>query len=148
MWTRQRGLRPDAVPFNATISALEKARRWRRALALLRGMRAASPLAVPTIVSCSAAISACEKGGAWRQALRLLGAMRGEYGVAPSAISYNACIAACGAGGRPELAAAVLRAMPAGAANSVSYSASIISFARTGRWARATELFGEMEVRV
>ena len=83
------GVAPNAVTYNAAISACGKGRRWAQAIELLREMDEAGVR--PNKISYNAAISACEKGGQWARAVDLLVEMENK-GVLPDAISYNAAI--------------------------------------------------------
>ena len=57
-------LTPNAVSWNATMSACEKGKQWEEALGLLKEM--VHELLTPDAVSVNAAISACEKGKQWK----------------------------------------------------------------------------------
>jgi pentatricopeptide repeat protein len=71
---RTKGVKPDVITYNASISACEKGGQWEKALQLLEEMRAKG--VEPDVSLYSASISACEKGGQWEKALQLLEEMR------------------------------------------------------------------------
>ena len=58
-----RGVKPNAITFNAAIGACEKGGQWERALELFNAMEVRG--VKPDVTTHSAAISACEKGGQW-----------------------------------------------------------------------------------
>jgi pentatricopeptide repeat domain-containing protein 1 len=73
---RTKGVKPDVITYNASISACEKGGQWEKALQLLEEMRAKG--VEPDVILYSASISACEKGGQWEKALQLLEEMRAK----------------------------------------------------------------------
>ena len=66
---RPRGVRPNAVTYNAAITLAQGAGRWELGLLQLGAMREAGLR--PTVVSCTAAVSACGKSARWRHSLDL-----------------------------------------------------------------------------
>eukprot|EP00435_Cladocopium_sp_Y103_P010207 s2926_g2.t1 len=140
---REANWTPDAISYNASISASEKGGQWQQACALLEAMREAN--VDPNIISYNASISACGNGGQWQQACALLEAMR-EANLTPDAISYSAAISACGKGGQWQQAFALLEAMCEAKVypNIISYSASISACGKCGQWQQALILFDAM----
>ncbi|CAE7771169.1 MRL1, partial [Symbiodinium sp. CCMP2592] len=97
------GVRPSAMIFGATISAMEKQSRWRSGIELLlRGLSVQGVEA--NLVTCNSAMSACEKANAWPWATELLGEEMLRKRMACDEISFNAALGAC----RPEWRAAGL----------------------------------------
>ena len=140
------GLEPEAMTYNAAISACEKVAQWQRALSMLAEMEARG--VAPNVISYSAAISACEKAGQCDRALELLREMRNR-GVAPNAITYNAAISACAAGEPPQWQRALELLEEMGREgtepNTVSYGAAISACGKGGQWQRALALLDESE---
>merc|ERR1711974_19839 len=64
---RQRHVRPDAISFNAAITACEKCERWQESLGVLCEML--MQRVQPNVPSYYAAVTACENGD-WWQSLR------------------------------------------------------------------------------
>ncbi|CAE7551875.1 MRL1 [Symbiodinium necroappetens] len=87
------GMPLDVVLASSTISACEKALRWRWALGLAETLRCAHDL-MPNEIMCNALISACASAGQWQLALCFLGEMP-ELELKPSTVSYNAAAEAC-----------------------------------------------------
>ena len=85
--------RPSRKPTPAEREAAQRiakharARNWRAALDVLRGLESANA------VHFNAAIDACGKGGRWEEALSLLREM-GSAGVRPDAFSFSSAISA------------------------------------------------------
>ena len=117
---RRRRIEPDAVVFNAAISACEKGRAWDTALRLMAQMRVLG--IQPTAVTYGAAISACEKGKQWQRAMELLEQMAQDK-IKPNTIVYSAAISACGSAGEWEAALGLLHQMGASGVprNTISY---------------------------
>ena len=65
------GVAPNAINFNAAMSACVKGEEWDKALYLLQQMRG-TPGVEPDVISLSVAILACKGSGRWEQALELL----------------------------------------------------------------------------
>jgi pentatricopeptide repeat protein len=163
-WMRSDGVAPDAVAFNAAISACRSAatERWRDAAALLSAARVAG---VADIVTHNALLGVLDKAGQWQVALGLLkemcaaaaadaqapsaGGAAPKAGVsAPNGVSFATAIAACAAARQADEALRLLRvAMPAAnVAPSVHASNSALTACeRAGRWEDALALLGDME---
>ncbi|CAE7209910.1 EMB2654 [Symbiodinium natans] len=80
-------LRVPAGRFSAaaSLSAMEGARRWRRALSLLCGFQERAALAMPAV---NAAVATCEKGWRWWEAAHLLASLS-SGGLQPDQIGSN-----------------------------------------------------------
>eukprot|EP00613_Pedinella_sp_CCMP2098_P060822 CAMPEP_0171986624 /NCGR_PEP_ID=MMETSP0993-20121228/274965_1 /TAXON_ID=483369 /ORGANISM="non described non described, Strain CCMP2098" /LENGTH=289 /DNA_ID=CAMNT_0012639535 /DNA_START=27 /DNA_END=896 /DNA_ORIENTATION=+ len=143
---QERGVEPNAVSYNAAISACEKGRQWEKAVGLINSMHNRG--VEPNVISYSAAISACEKGGQWEKAVELLNSMQ-DRGVEPNVISYSAAISACGKCGQWEKAVELLNSMHNRGLEPdvVSYSAAISACEKGGQWEKAVELLNTMHYR-
>jgi pentatricopeptide repeat protein len=163
-WMRDDGVAPDAISFNAAISACRSAatERWRDAAALLAAARAAG---VADIVTHNALLGVLDKAGQWQVALGLLkemcaaaaadaqapsaGGAAPKAGVsAPNGVSFATAIAACAAARQADEALRLLRVvMPAAnVAPSVHASnAALTACERAGRWEDALALLAAME---
>eukprot|EP00415_Alexandrium_ostenfeldii_P003675 UN3675 len=83
---------PNVISCSAVISACEKGRKWRVALAMLFSMLGLR--IEPNLVSWNAATSACEPGSQWRSAIGLLHSMawlRIHLDVGSCSVSASAC---------------------------------------------------------
>ncbi|CAN0087565.1 unnamed protein product, partial [Scytosiphon promiscuus] len=99
---------PDAITFNAAISACGRGNKWKPAVELLDIMRLEG--LVPDGFSYSAAISACKNCEQWEMALELLNDMK-RRGMGKDRHSLNAAIAACATAGRWKPALEILKGM-------------------------------------
>ena len=97
---------PDAIIFNAAITACGRAGQYDQSLSLLKEMRRAG--ITPTEVSFGAVISACEQGGHWEHALSLLDEMRRE-GLPPDMSSLRAAMQVLVAAQELDVAFVLLR---------------------------------------
>ncbi len=88
MWRSQ--LDTDLISYIVAISACEKGKHWKLALALLSECNA---WVTPCTISYSAAVSACEKGMHWDLALERLNECK--TWTTPNPISYSAAIIGC-----------------------------------------------------
>ena len=86
---------PDAISYNATITACEKGTEQQHAVTLLQTM--CTQNIWPNTTSYNAAISACAQGKCWEGALELLENCKTWATLDP--ISYSASITACEKGG-------------------------------------------------
>ncbi|OWQ47594.1 hypothetical protein CDL60_09235 [Roseateles noduli] len=143
---RHRQVAPNAVTYNALISAYEKARDPAGARAAFDEM-APKGLA-PDVVTYSALISAYEKAGDPAGARAAFDEME-RKGLAPNVVTYSALISAYEKAGDPVGARAVFDAMaPKGLApNVVTYSALISAYEKAGDPAGARAAFDAMEAK-
>jgi pentatricopeptide repeat domain-containing protein 1 len=74
------GLVPDAVIYNAAVSACEKGAQGQQAFRLLAVMQPSG--LVPDVIIYNAAVNACEKGAQWQQVMQL-------SGLVPGVITYR-----------------------------------------------------------
>jgi len=139
---RERGVEPNAISFNAAISACASGGgQWEKAVQLIDEMRQNG--LEPDVISFSAAISACEKGGGqWEKAIQLLAEMQ-RNGVAPDVISFSAAISACEKGGEWNKALELLGEMRQCGVepNDISYNAVIESLEKMQRNEEADEAY-------
>eukprot|EP00397_Hematodinium_sp_SG-2012_P018259 GEMP01018700.1.p1 GENE.GEMP01018700.1~~GEMP01018700.1.p1 ORF type:complete len:778 (-),score=183.43 GEMP01018700.1:398-2710(-) len=139
------GIRPNAIAYNACISALAKCEhgvQWQSALSMLHSMDPS----LRTVVSYSAAISACEKAGEWVAAVRLLDTMKAEN-VAPNAIAYSATISACARAAEWSVALNIFDSMLSEKVKKdvIVFNAAITACANAAMWTRALGLMRRME---
>ena len=90
---------PNAITYNALISACEKGKQPEQALEILVYMKQQG--VVPDVITYNALISACEKGLQPEQALEMIYEIQ-QQGVVPDVITYNAFISACERALQPE----------------------------------------------
>lgn len=119
------GVPPDVGCYNAALRALEGAKQWERALALLRRMGGAA-----NVESFNAALYACVKGGEPRRTLALFDAM------VRSAADAAAGLGDGGSGAPPP------------PPDHGSYAAAIMACDHMGDWQRAIELLREVDYTI
>ncbi|CAE7258665.1 unnamed protein product [Symbiodinium natans] len=131
-------IQTNVYHFNAVLGAVARAKRWPRALQMLRSMRN-HPETAADVVSLNAAIHAGEKGRLWQVAHALLQLLQ-ELGGVPSSISYNSCISACSGRAWPH-AVALANAMVSGNAapdvitcNAVGSACSVVDWRRSAAY--------------
>eukprot|EP00397_Hematodinium_sp_SG-2012_P011627 GEMP01011772.1.p1 GENE.GEMP01011772.1~~GEMP01011772.1.p1 ORF type:complete len:574 (+),score=138.16 GEMP01011772.1:123-1844(+) len=138
---------PNAIAFNACISACEKQHNWHQALALLDEMGTAGVR--PDIWSFNACISACEKGGESTRALRLLQHSMKESEVRPTVMTFNACISACEKRRQWQHALRIFHSMQSApyrlVPDVITFDALMSACEKGRQWGMAVELLGRMD---
>ncbi|XRA96353.1 hypothetical protein NFJ02_01g40530 [Pycnococcus provasolii] len=144
-WMAQDGVAPDAVAFNAAVSACGTCADAMRLLGEAQAARLAD------VVTFNAALATLARGGKVRRAEDLLDAMTarkhaGRAAPAPNAVSFVTLIAALGSAGDADRALALLRRMPAaGLEPSVrAHNAALAALEAADRWRDALVLLGAM----
>lgn len=167
------GIIPNAITYNAAITACRKGKQAKKAVALLQEMTERG--IAPNVASFSAAISALGGAGHSKGAVALFREMD-RAGVEPDVMCFTAVLSACAGGNKPasqrrngsaggggtvatgagapatntppwEDALAILREMPAAGLepNVFHFNAAVSACAAFGRWREAVGLLGEME---
>eukprot|EP00439_Symbiodinium_sp_Y106_P087207 s78_g42.t1 len=85
-------MQPDMILYGAVMSACERARQWRRALAAFA--EAKSQGLEPGLVATSIAITAYGRGALWEKSIEALRQLS-DNDLQPNQIAYNATISAC-----------------------------------------------------
>ena len=83
---------PNAITYNAAISACAVGGWWQKSLMLLEDLT--DHMLQPTEVTYAAVISACEVSAEWHLALSLLQKMEVQQ-LSPSTVAFNAAISTC-----------------------------------------------------
>jgi pentatricopeptide repeat protein len=148
-WMACNGAEPNVFHYSCVISACEKGRQWKKALALLEEVKERKGIE-PDVKMYNPAISACEKGGQWEKALALLEEVKEREGIEPTVYTYSAAISACEKGGQWEKALALLEEVKErkGIEPDVyTYSAAISACEKGGQWEKALALLEEVKER-
>ena len=135
---------PDAVAYNAAISACAATGAWEEAIGLLGRMEGAG--VAPTVVSYASALGACANGSRPLRGAALFRLMRWR-GVRPDAVATSAAITAATRGGRPAAALALFETMRGEGdlkADAVMYNAALHACAVGGDGRAALRLHREM----
>ncbi|OLQ04938.1 Pentatricopeptide repeat-containing protein, chloroplastic [Symbiodinium microadriaticum] len=85
-------MQPDMILYGAVMSACERARQWRRALAAFAEAKAQG--LEPGLVATSIAITAYGRGALWEKSIEALRQLS-DNDLQPNQITYNATISAC-----------------------------------------------------
>ena len=153
------GIRPNAIIYNAAISACGDAGRADQALVLLAEMKSLArqdPEMEPTLITYSSVISACAREGRADEALSLFGELKGlalhDPAMRPDVILYSAVITACGKAGRAKDALSLLTELNKLARNDRrmrpdvrTYNSAIMACANAGQTDRALGLLAELK---
>ncbi|CAE8663983.1 unnamed protein product, partial [Polarella glacialis] len=102
---RGNGVEPDAVSFNAAMSALGEGGHWEQVLVLVEGMESAG--VSPSIVSFGTAMAASNTLGRWQLTLDLLSRLRGS-GLGVDVGCLYAAVEACRQSSKPQIVSALL----------------------------------------
>ncbi|CAK0852700.1 unnamed protein product [Prorocentrum cordatum] len=140
MWEAK--LRPDAICYNAGISACGKGEQWQRAFALLSEMWE-SKLETGSATALGSARARRASSGRW---VWRFSARCGRRSWSPTSFSCNAGISACEKGGQWQRGLALLSEMRGAKLEPsvISYNAGISACVKGDQWQRALALFSEM----
>eukprot|EP00397_Hematodinium_sp_SG-2012_P017604 GEMP01018010.1.p1 GENE.GEMP01018010.1~~GEMP01018010.1.p1 ORF type:complete len:635 (+),score=133.95 GEMP01018010.1:206-2110(+) len=148
-------IRPDAISFNACISALEKGRQWELALAVFDSMRRNNT--APTHITYNAVLSALEKGKQWEKSLELFYGSAKEDGKR-DVVAHNAVLSALEKGQTiagnscwrhavhllVEMMSSTSHVVP----DVISFNAVLGTCAKAGEWCVALDLLEKMNERI
>ncbi|CAE7944343.1 unnamed protein product [Symbiodinium necroappetens] len=133
-------MQPDMILYGAVMSACERARQWRRALAAF--VEAKAQGLEPGLVATSIAITAYGRGALWEKSIEALRQLS-DNDLQPNQITYNATISACERGQQSRPALALLCEMPEVAVppDLISFNAAINACEKASDWQAALEVF-------
>lgn len=127
----------DAILYNATMNALQKAGKWQHALRLLEEMRALSMSS--TLASHTSLISSFEKSAQWEWALQQFSEVAGQF--SPNLVVFNSTISAMAAGAQWSLAATLLELVQNHwTPDSLTYNSVLSSLQKSKQWQLALQL--------
>jgi pentatricopeptide repeat protein len=103
------GIMPDAISFNAVMSAYEKTGQWGEALRIMDKMQQCG--VKPTVVTYTTAINACAKAQQWELSVKLLDETKAA-GISPNSATVNVTINACKSNNQWQLATMLVADIP------------------------------------
>ena len=151
MWvTGYKGLKVNAVTFNACAAVCQRTARWRVAFFLLESQMQRSLLA--SLLAISASMSACEQAREWQRAWCMLHQLdSGDmWPLSPDVIAFNVAISTCEKASEWEQALKLLGLLASRSIEATvsTYNAAISACGKAEKSQSALELLHELQARV